>query len=303
MARIDDTATAAAARFVWATGSLVDQRRMALFLGTGSADAVRDAVLAHATGDGGFAFALEPDVKGPEPQPLSAMRAVEILDEAGRLDPATGAAVCAWLARHTAPDGGVPDLLETITAYPHPPWVQAPPQDRGGLLTTARTAGILRRNGIEHAWVEGAAAFCRDRIDALESSHPYEVFSVAAFLGSEPDRAWAEQAGKRIGDLVRSTGLVLLDPNRPEGHEPPPGYAPGEHHLACDFAPEPAGAGAAWFSTAEMGAALDFRAAEQREDGGWPIHYRRWHPAIEQQARPGFTVEALRTLRAWEGKA
>ncbi len=300
--RIDETVTGRAAQFVWRTGGLLDQRRMALFLGTGSAGAVRDAVLAHRTSDGGFAFAIEPDVKGPEPQPLSAMGAVEILDEAGRLDQETGAGVCEWLTRWTAPDGGVPDLLDSIAAVPHPPWVQAPPQDQGGLLTTARTVGILRRNGIEHPWIEGAAAFCRDRIDALEATHPYEVFSVAAFLGSEPDRAWAEGVAKRIGAIVRA-GLVLLDPSNPGGLEPPAGYAPGEHHLACDFAPTPGSVGAGWFTAAEMGAALDFRAAEQGEDGGWPIHYRRWHPGIEQQARPGFTIAALRTLRAWEGRA
>nr|BFF25810.1 hypothetical protein GCM10025732_37750 [Glycomyces mayteni] len=71
-------------------------------------------------------------MKGPDPQPLAAMTALGLLDEAGALDQETGAGVCDWLAGCTAPDGGVPDLLDTIAAYPHPPWVQAPPQDRGG---------------------------------------------------------------------------------------------------------------------------------------------------------------------------
>ncbi|GAA2326120.1 hypothetical protein GCM10009853_100700 [Glycomyces scopariae] len=259
-------------------------------------------MLAHRTGDGGFAYGIEPDVKGPEAQPLSAMGAVEVLAEAGALDAATGAGVCGWMARWTAADGGVPDLLASIAAYPHPPWVQAPPQDRGGLLTTARTAGLLRGAGVVHPWLEGAVAFCRDRIDALAASHPYEVFSIAAFLATEPDRAWAEAAAERVGAMVRA-GLVLLDPSDPGGQEPPPGYAPGEHHLACDFAPAPGSVGAAWFTGAEMTAALDARAAEQEADGGWPIHYRRWHPGIEQQARPGYTVKAVRTLRAWDGHA
>ncbi|MEU6249006.1 hypothetical protein [Glycomyces sp. NPDC047010] len=303
MERIDADARDRAAQFVWRTGSLVDQRRMAHHTGTGTGAEVRAAVLAHRTRDGGFAFALEPDVKGPDPQPLAAMTALELLDEAGALDAATGAGVCDWLAGRTAPDGGVPDLLDTIAAYPHPPWVQAPPQDRGGLLTTARAAGYLLRNGIEHPWLEGATAFCRARIDAIEATHPYEVFSIGAFLGAAPDRNWANGAAGRIGELVRTTGLVLLDPANPEGAAPPAGYAPGEHHLACDFAPEPDSVGAAWFSADEMRTALDFRAAEQEADGGWPIHYRRWHSGIELQARPGFTIAALRTLRAWEGKA
>src|SRR5690606_3186666 len=138
MARIDDTVIARAARFIWTTGGVLDQHRMALFAGTGSREAALAALAAHRTGDGGYAFALEPDVKGPEPHPLTAMTALEILDEIGALDQATAGPVCDWLARHTAPDGGVPDLLPAIEAYPRPPWVAASPQDRGGLLTTAR---------------------------------------------------------------------------------------------------------------------------------------------------------------------
>ncbi|RRR98350.1 hypothetical protein [Glycomyces terrestris] len=301
MGFLEEAAAGRAAQFVWRTGGLVDQRRMALLTGAGTAAGVREAVLAHRTGDGGFAFAIEPDVKGPQAQPLSAMSALEILAEAGVLDQATGAGVCDWLARHTAADGGVPDLLASIAAYPHPPWVQAPPQDRGGLLTTARTAGVLRAAGVEHAWIEGAAAFARARIDALEATHPYEAFSIIAFLGSEPDRAWADRAAARVRDLVRDT-CVVLDPARMDEAEAPAGYAPGEHHVACDFAPGPESAAAAWFTAAELRASLEHLAGEQAGDGGWPIHYRRWHPGIEQQARPGFTVRAVRTLRAWEGR-
>ncbi|GAA1691079.1 hypothetical protein GCM10009830_43520 [Glycomyces endophyticus] len=290
-----------AAEFVWRTGGVLDQRRLEAVTGAGSAGAVRAAVLAHRTPEGGFAYGIEPDVKGPAAQPLSAMGAVEILAEAGALDESTGVAVCEWMARHAAPGGGVPDLLASIAAYPRPPWVAPTPQDQGGLLTTARTVGLLRGAGVAHPWLEAATAWCRGRIDALEATHPYEVFSVSAFLESEPDRMWADRSAERIGAIVRA-GLVLLDP-ADTAAAVPPGYAPGEHHLACDFAPRPDSPGAAWFTGAEMRAALDARAAEQAEDGGWPIHYRRWHPGIEQQARPGFTVAALRTLRAWEGRA
>nr|BFF25811.1 hypothetical protein GCM10025732_37760 [Glycomyces mayteni] len=53
MERIDADARDRAAQFVWRTGSLVDQRRMAHLAGAGTGDQVRDAVLAHRTGDGG----------------------------------------------------------------------------------------------------------------------------------------------------------------------------------------------------------------------------------------------------------
>lgn len=283
--------------FLWLTGSVLDQRRMAHFTGAGDAAGVVAAVEAHRTADGGFGFALEPDVKGPAAQPLSVMAALEVLDQVGRVG--RDARLLGWLAARSCPDGGVPDLLGSIEAYPRPPWVAAPAQDRGGLLTTARIAGLLHRHGVEHAWLAGADRFCRAAIDALEATHPYEVFSVVAYLDHAPDRDWAAAAAARVGAIVRETGLVLLDP-ADRGQASPPGYAEDEHHLACDFAPDPRSVAAGWFTGAEMGAALDHRAGEQEADGGWPIHYRRWSPAIEQQARPGSTLAALRILRAWE---
>ncbi len=283
--------------FLLLTGSVLDQRRMAHFTGEGEAAGVVAALAAHRTADGGYAYALEPDVKGPAAQPLSVMAALEILDQVGEVG--RDERLLGWLAARSAPDGGVPDLLASIEAYPRPPWVAAPAQDRGGLLTTARIAGLLHRHGVADAWLAGADRFCRAAIDALEATHPYEVFSVVAYLDHVPDRDWAAAAAARIGAIVRETGLVLLDP-ADRGQASPPGYAEDEHHLACDFAPNPRSLAAGWFTDAEIGAALDHRAGEQAADGGWPIHYRRWSPAIEQQARPGFTLAALRVLRAWD---
>ncbi|GAB3659292.1 hypothetical protein [Glycomyces tarimensis] len=303
MPRITDTMIERSAEFIWLTGSALDQHRMALFAGGGSPEAARTALDAHRTADGGFAFALEPDVKGPEPQPLSAMSALEILDEIGALDQRSAGPICDWLMRRTAADGGVPDLLPTVGPYPRPPWVAVPPQDRGGLLTTARVTGLLLKHRIDHPWVEDATGFCRTAIGELRATHPYEVFSITVFLDHDPDRASALAAAKRVGELVRDADLVLLDPANPDGIPAPPGYAEDEYHFACDFARSPRSLAADWFTEAELRVALDHLASQQREDGGWPIHYRRWNPAIEQQARPGFTLAALQTLRAWDQAA
>lgn len=304
MGRITDTMTEHAAEFIWLTGSTLDQRRLEHLLGEGDRDAVLTALAGHRTADGGYAYALEPDVKGPAPQPLAAMSALEVLDDTDALDQDTAGPVCDWLLRHTAPDGGVPDLLPSISRHPHPPWGEPPPQDRGGLLTTARSAGLLLAHGIDHPWLTGATAFCRNAIAELETTHPYEVFSIVRFLDGlarDPaDRAWAETQAERIGTLVRDAGLVLLDPANPHGIPTPPGYADEEYTHPCEFAADPHSLANRWFSAEEMAASLDHLAADQRDDGGWPIYYRRWNPAIEQQARPGFTLRALRTLKAWD---
>ncbi|MGW7192736.1 hypothetical protein ACWGIP_26925, partial [Streptomyces sp. NPDC054838] len=53
-----------------------------------------------------------------------------------------------------------------------------------------------------------------------------------------------------------------------------------------------------WFTDAEMGRSLDFLAARQQPDGGWPVLRRAWAPGSSLERRPIATVEALLTLRA-----
>ena len=61
----------------------------------------------YATGDGGYAFGLEPDIKGPAPQPLTVMTALRLLDEVDALTPDQAAPMCRWLGENQAPDGGI----------------------------------------------------------------------------------------------------------------------------------------------------------------------------------------------------
>jgi hypothetical protein len=48
-----------------------------------------------------------------------------------------------------------------------------------------------------------------------------------------------------------------------------------------------------------MARSLDHLAAQQQEDGGWPVRWRRWAPAPALEARPLVTIEALRVLSAY----
>lgn len=286
-----------AAGFIWLTGRVLDQRRLLAFQGHAAAGVER-ALAAHATDDGGYAFGLEPDVRGPLPQPLTVMTALRILDEVDAL--AKDEPGLTWLAQHIAPDGGLPAVLGTIADYPRPPWVMPPPAPVGGLLPTGRIAGLLHKHGVDTPWLAAATEFCWRALDATEQTHPYEAESAVAFLDHAPDRQRAEQAAHRLGDLVRSQELVLLDPAHPESARSAPGYADTEFHYAHDFAPRPDSLAARWFTDDELAASLDHLAAAQQDDGGWQISWRRWAPTTESDARPGVTLEALRTLRAWD---
>lgn len=219
-ARLSGAVLDAAGRFLWTSGRVLEQRRFAhLFDGGTDPAGVLAALDAHRTDDGGYAFGLEPDVRGPAGQPIAVPTALEVLEEAGRLDAAAARRICDWLAGVTAPDGGVPVVLPSLRPYPRPPWLPVPEDDAkpaGELLVTAQIVGPLLRNGIDHPWLAGAAAFCRTAVENLDRTHPYEAGAALRFLDAAPDTAWARRAADRLGGLVREQRIVLLDPDRPE---------------------------------------------------------------------------------------
>jgi hypothetical protein len=297
MTRLTPALTGRAATFIWLTGRVLDQRRMVHFQ-SGDAHGMKSALDAYAS-EGAYAFGVEPDIRGPRPQPLTVMTALAILDEAGG-DEERMTRAADWLGRHVAGDGGLPAFLPDLRDYPRPPWVEPPDAIEGGLLPTGRIAGLLHKHGIAPDWLGRATDFCWAAIDALEATHPYEVHSAIAFLDGVPDRDRAVEAAARLGRLVRDQGLAMLDPAHPERFTTAPGYADDEFHYAYDYAHSPESVAAQWFSADEMAVALDRLAAGQQDDGGWQITWRRWAPTTESEARPGYTIERLRILRAWD---
>jgi hypothetical protein len=305
MGRLTESMLARAEDFVWLTGRVLEQRRFAQLFRSGPATGALAALDAYRAADGGYAFGVEPDVRGPAAQPVSLPAVLRILDQLGALDQRSAAPVCDWLAEVAAPDGGVPAVLPTLRPYPRPPWLPVSDAPAGDLLATGPIVGLLRKHAVEHPWLEPAERFCRAAVDGLldasAATHPYQAEAALAFLEHVPDQEYGARQAARLGGLVREQRLVLLDPGHPEQARLAPGYAPGEHHLAYDYAPTPDSPASAWFSAEEWGRALDHLAAEQQPDGGWPITWAQWAPTTAVESRPGVTLTALLTLRAWEG--
>jgi hypothetical protein len=275
-----------AERYIWTSARVLEQRRFELLFRGGPAQPVRDAVLSYRTPDGGFGYALEPDGRGPVSQPPHVYTALQVLEEAGGVDPGLAREVCDHLAAVSAPDGGVPLALPTLDAYPHAPWWRAEAQ--GSLVATALSLAVLLRTGIEHPFVVQASEFCWTVVDGIEKTNPYEAEAAIVFLDAAPDRARAEAAAERIGRLVRDQGLI-----RGEF-----GGQPGEVHAETDFAPRPDTLSRRWFTDAEMEAALDALEAEQGEDGSWPVRWINGTPATAGEWAE-VTLKALLTLRAY----
>ncbi|WP_436787701.1 hypothetical protein [Yinghuangia sp. YIM S10712] len=305
MTWITDDIIERAERFVWTTARVLEQRRFAWHFrgGGGGPGGVLDALDAYRTADGGYAYGLEPDVRGPAPQPATLRAAVPILAETGALADTRTAALCDWLAGVTEPDGGVPAALPTLRPYPHPPWVRIPDHLQSGLLPTGWIVGPMLVADVLHPWVAGASDFCRGAINALTETraetHPYEVHAALAYLEGAPDRLWARDQAALLGEMVREQRLVVLDPTHREQARIPPGYAPGEYHYPYDYAPSPDSLARSWFSETEMQNSFTHLVNAQEEDGGWPIRWAEWAPTIRAESRPMVTLEALLTLRAY----
>ncbi|MEV3946497.1 hypothetical protein [Streptomyces halstedii] len=290
---------ARAEQFIWLTARVLEQRRFAHLFLDGSADAVETALTAYLNEDGGYGHALEPDLRGPVSQPMHTAHALSVLDSIGRCAGPRVERVCRYLTGVSTKEGALPALLPSQRGYPAAPFIPVLDDPPAELLATGPVVGLLHRNRVWHAWLFRATDFCWAAVDALERSHPYEIEAAVAFLDGVPDRARAEAAADRLGQLVREQRLVVLDPRRRAEYPVASGYAPGEHHFPYDYARTPGSLACRWFSEDELDGSLDRLEAEQCPDGGWPVAWRRWAPGTELEGRPLVTLRALRTLRAY----
>ncbi|MFH8655064.1 hypothetical protein [Streptomyces afghaniensis] len=288
-----------AERFVWLTARVLEQRLFAHHFRGGAADPVETALDAYRNEDGGYGHALEPDLRGPVSQPLHTAHALRVLDAVGRCAGQRVERMCRYLTSVSTADGALPAIHPSQRGYPTAPFVPVVDDPPSALLATGPVVGLLHRNEVWHAWLFRATDFCWQAVESLEKSHPYEIEAAVAFLDSAPERPRAEAAADRLGRLVREHRLAALDPENLDAYPVSPGYAPGEHHFPYDYARTPRSLAREWFTDDEMARSLDHLAAQQQEDGGWPVRWRHWASAPALEARPAVTIEALRTLGAY----
>ncbi|WAZ24523.1 hypothetical protein STRCI_005953 [Streptomyces cinnabarinus] len=288
-----------AEQFVWLTARVLEQRLFAHHFLHGGTDPVETALDAYRNDDGGYGHGLEPDLRGPVSQPLHTAHALRVLDAVGRCGGQRVERVCRYLTSVSTADGALPVIHPGQRGYPAAPFIPIVDDPSSELLATGPVVGVLHRNEVWHAWLFRATDFCWQAVEALEKSHPYEIEAAVAFLDSAPDRPRAEAAADRLGRLVRQHRLAALDPDDLAAYPVAPGYAPTEHHFPHDYAKSPRSLARAWFTDDEMTRSLDFLAAQQQDDGGWPIRWRQWSPGPALEARPMVTIEALHTLRAY----
>jgi hypothetical protein len=285
----------AAVSFVATHARILERRRLHLLLGEGSPEDVLAALDAYRNPDGGYGWALEPDLRSATSQPVAAMHALEVLAEVRDAKSQRAPELCDWLADHTLPDGGVPfGLPYSDTAGSAPHWADADAtvsslQMTAQLAAQAHRLARHRADIAGHPWLATATSYCLDAIDrTVETPHAYELMFVMRFLD-----AVAEHVPRARPLVDRLTRYVTSN-----GPTPVTGGAEDEVLHLLDFTPYADAPSRASFTTDAIAADLDRLAGQQQPDGGWTVDYTLYSPAAALEWRGYATVQAVAVLRS-----
>lgn len=274
--------------FLATNARILDRLRYARLFERGSSESTVAALRAYQNEDGGFGHALEPDLRGPESEPVSVWTALDILDEMGRLDRSAAAPILRYLDSISAPKGGVPFVLHEASNYPHAPWWETKPgKQPPSLNPTAGICGLLYKNRIADPWLRKASDWCWAEIDRTKVLGPYDARVVLHFLDHVPDRRRAAAVLEQLRPSILKRDVVDLSST-----------AKGHVHRPVDFSPEPNRLSRTLFDEKTIERNLDAIERDQRPDGGWAIHFPIWTPITGFEWRGVHTVDMLRVLRA-----
>lgn len=282
----------AAWQFMVTHARTLDRRRLAYLLGEDTAAGVVGALGAYRNPDGGFGWALEPDMRGPASQPAGALTALEILEEVGAgADPIAGD-MFDWLDSVTLSDGGLPFALAGAEQEASPVWAGADIFVSSLHMTAALCAAAHRvvvqdETLRSKAWLARATDHCLRSLERLaEPGHAYELKYVLRFLD-----AIVEKQPKvhpqlvRLGAFIPASGLMSVA-----------GGTADEAMRPLDFAPLPDRPLRTLFDSQRIEEDLDRLAAEQQPDGGWDVDFLKTSTLSGFDWRGVATVLALQTL-------
>jgi hypothetical protein len=274
----------AAAGFMDTHARLLDRRRFDALVDGAPPDGLLAALAAYRNPDGGFGWALEPDLRAPGSQPAGALHAFETLADAAVVSP-MAADLCDWLDSVTLPDGGLPFALAGADSPGTARWWAGADPTSSSLHITSAVCAYAHGvpEAAEHPWLQRATEYCLREIAALKEPRGAHQLSFALQLLDAVDAAAELERLARFlppsGELAVPGGLPD-EKLRPLDHSPKPG--PLRRHIAPEAIERD----------------LDRLAAEQQADGGWEIDFAAASPAAALEWRGYVTVRAIAVLRA-----
>ena len=284
-----------AREYMDAHARLLDRRRFELILGQADPDATLATLAAYANGDGGFGWALHPDLRSVTSQPVAAIHAFETLEEVTSATSPIADGLCDWLDSASLDDGGLPFALPLDDAVGSTPmWASADSSQSSLLITCAVCAPANRIADrypavAEHPWLARATEHCLGEIATMEEAGMAITFKFALqlldALHDKDPRAAAEL--ERLGALLPASATLAVE-----------GGAEGESMRPLDFSPVPDRPLREFIGAEAIDAALDELDAEQGPDGNWDVDFTVYSPAAELEWRGDATVRAVKVLRA-----
>jgi hypothetical protein len=274
--------------FITSNARLLDRHRARLAIGHGDPERALAALAGYRNADGGFGWALEPDLRAMESQPVAALHAFEVLEEVAPVTSPMAAALLDWLDAVALPGGALPFALPgTVSAGSAPMWGTADTTSPS-LHMTAVVLGIAHRVArhdpvvAAHPWVRRATDWAMADIAALERPRDAIEFRYVLQL---LDALEASDELERLGAHLPKDGTMAVTGGKPDEAMGP-----------LDFSPEPDRPVRALLDPRAVEADLDRLVADQHDDGGWDVDWAHWSPAGGLEWRGWATVRALRIL-------
>ena len=289
-----NTIVAKASSFMATHARVLDRRRFQRLEGAADPDALLAAVDAYRNPDGGYGWGLEPDLRSPESQTLTAMHAFEVYEDVAPATAQHAVALCDWLASVSLPDGGLPFVLPITDTAGCAPWFVGADSTTSSLQITAAVTAAAHRVAAHaptvaaHPWLAQATGYCLAAIDAIgDTPHTLEVTCAVQFLDAVHDtRPEAPTLLRRLGGYIPASGLLHVQ-----------GGTEDEFIRPLDLAPYPDRPARTLFSRDVVAAELERLVEQQHEDGGWTVEFAKISPAGSLDWRGYATVRAVSILQ------
>ena len=291
-----DIDISAARTFIATHARVLDRHRLSLLLDAdpSAADQVLAAVEAYANPDGGYGWALEPDLRSATSQPAGALHALEAWADTGIDVGPHAQRLCDWLASVSMPDGGLPFALPMNDPVGSSPWWTGADSSTSSLQITAAVVAKAHRVAVhtpvvaEHPWLSTASTYCMDAIRALDDAPFAFILSFSLqFLDAVADTMpGAEEQIERLVGFLPPTGVLMVD-----------GGADGEALHPLEYAPRPGTAVRRMLKSGVIEDNLQRVESGQQPDGGWPIDWATSSPAAALEWRGYVTVRSIDLLQ------
>ena len=280
---------ASAQTFLWNNARLLERHLFAFLFQGGDPEPVHRALLAYQNQDGGFGNALEPDKRTATSQPIDQEMALRVMDDS-HFDAQVALQICDFLETITTDEGGVPFVLPTVRDGSRAEWwnteLDEPP---ASINPTASIAGLLHKHRVHHPWLDRATDYCWKHVEHLQTISGHDFLCIQLFLEHVSDRERAERAFERVSSQLIEGGHIAYDPS-----------ASGYVFMPLTYASTPQSMSRQLFDGETVERNLAALAGKQQADGGWPIAWPAVSPACELEYRGIVTLNALKTLKAYD---